>query len=73
MDSGAQQRKLIQTAQKKLQWMTLEKIDPDKYVNRKIVGRGDLVSQVTNRVPIIGEQSQYGNPTVPEFHQQGPQ
>ena len=35
-------------------------------------GRGDLVSQVPNQVPIIGEQSQYGNPTIPEFRQGGP-
>ena len=53
-------------------WMTLDKIDPDKYWNRKLFGQGDLVSQVKNQVPIIGEESQYGNPTVPDFHQGGP-
>ena len=53
-------------------WMKLDKLDPDRYYNRRLFGRGDLVSQVHNQVPIIGEQSQYGNPTVPEFHQGGP-
>ena len=49
-------------------WMKLDKLDPDRYYNRRLFGRGDLVSQVQNQVSIIGEQSQYGNPTVPEFH-----
>ena len=53
-------------------WMKLDKLDPDRYYNRRLFGRGDLVSQVQNQVSIIGEQSQYGNPTVPEFHQGGP-
>ena len=53
-------------------WMKLDKLDPNRYFNRRLFGRGDLVSQVHNQVPIIGEQSQYGNPTVPEFHQGGP-
>ena len=53
-------------------WMKLDKLDPDRYYDRRLFGRGDLVSQVHNQVPIIGEQSQCGNPTVPEFHQGGP-
>ena len=53
-------------------WMKLDKLDPNRYYNRRLFGRGDLVSQVQNQVSIIGEQSQYGNPTVPEFHQGGP-
>ena len=38
--------------------MTLGKINPDTYYSRTIVGRGDIVAQVTNQVPIIGEQFQ---------------
>ena len=53
-------------------WMKLDKLHPNRYCNRRLFGQGDLVSQVHNQVPIIGEQSQYGNPTVPEFHQGGP-
>ena len=53
-------------------WMKLDKLDPNRYFTRRLFGRGDLVSQVQNQVSIIGEQSQYGNPTVPEFHQGGP-
>ena len=53
-------------------WMKLDKLDPNRYYNRRLFGRGDLVSQVQNQVSIIGEQSQYGNPTIPEFHQGGP-
>ena len=53
-------------------WMTLDKIDPERYYRRKIVGRGDLMTQFNNQVPVIGEKSQYGDPTVPEFKQRGP-
>ena len=53
-------------------WMTLDKIDPEKYYKRKIVGRGELMSQFNNQVPVIGEKLQYGDPTVPEFKQRGP-
>ena len=52
--------------------MTLDKIDPERYYRRKIVGRGDLMSQFNNQIPVIGEKSQYGDPTVPEFKQRGP-
>ena len=60
------------SSSKKERWMKLDKLDPDRYYDRRLFGRGDLVSQVHNQVPIIGEQSQYGNPTIPEFHQGGP-
>ena len=53
-------------------WMTLDKIDPERYYRRKIVGRGDLMTQFNNQVQVIGEKSQYGDPTVPEFKQRGP-
>ena len=53
-------------------WMTLDKIDPERYYRRKIVGRGDLMTQFNNQVPVIGEKSQYGDPTVPEFKQRCP-
>ena len=53
-------------------WMTLDKIDPERYYKRKIVGRGDLMTQFNNQVPVIGEKSQYGDTTVPEFKQRGP-
>ena len=52
--------------------MTLDKIDPERYWKRKIVGRGDIMAQFNNQVPVIGEKSQYGNTTVPEFKQRGP-
>ena len=52
--------------------MTLDKIDPERYYRRKIVGRGDLMTQFNNQVQVIGEKSQYGDPTVPEFKQWGP-
>ena len=54
-------------------WMTLDKIDPDIYWRRKIIGRGDILSQMNNnQVSVIGEKSEYGDPTVPEFRQRGP-
>ena len=53
-------------------WMTLDKIDPERYYRRKIVGWGDLMTQFNNQVPVIDEKSQYGDPTVPEFKQRGP-
>ena len=66
--SSQQQKKSTDT-----KWMTLDKIDPERYYRRKIVGRGDLMTQFNNQVQVIGEKSQYGDPTVPEFKQQGPQ
>ena len=65
--SSQQQKKSTDT-----KWMTLDKIDPERYYRRKIVGRGDLMTQFNNQVQVIGEKSQYGDPTVPEFKQRGP-
>ena len=52
--------------------MTLDKIDPESYWKRKILGRGEIMSQFNNRVPAICKKSQYGDPTVPEFRQRCP-
>ena len=62
--SSSSQKKTSSTDTK---WMTLDKIDPERYYRRKIVGRGDLMTQFNNQVQVIGERSQYGDPTVPEF------
>ena len=69
-DEVIQQNKT--TKQRKQHWMTLDKIDPDRYFRRKIIGRGDVLAQLNNQVPVIGEKSQYGDTTVPEFKQRGP-
>ena len=75
-DSASDDTEMTTTPQKKQnttnKWMTLDKIDPERYYRRKIVGRGDLMTQFSNQVPVIGEKSQYGDPTVPEFKQRGP-
>jgi len=55
--------------EEKHHWMTVDKIDPDKYWNRKIIGRGDIITEFNSQVPVIGENSQCGDPTVPEVKQ----
>ena len=71
-DDEVLKKKIKQTKTDGNKWMTLDKIDPERYWKRKIVGRGDMMSQFNNQVPVIGEKSQYGDPTVPEFKQRGP-
>ena len=71
-DTDAAAAATPQKKQTDTKWMTLDKIDPERYYKRKIVGRGDLMTQFNNQVPVIGEKSQYGDPTVPEFKQRGP-
>ena len=41
--SSSSSKKEKTTSQK---WMKLDKLDPDRYYNRRLFGRGDLVSQV---------------------------
>ena len=71
-DTDATPQKKNTAATDSSKWMTLDKIDPERYYRRKIEGRGDLMTQFNNQVPVIGEKSQYGDPTVPEFKQRCP-
>ena len=46
-------------------------INPTKYLETKFVGRGDTLNGI-NQIAVTGETSEFGNSSLPDFHQHGP-